>query len=339
MAGLLALCLLPAAVGVAAYHREKATRSTLQVAEQWMDQTLRATNPALAMESYTPHVLGDSKEPLRKEPFFAQLSVAQQSRLMGRPGFRRDHIPMNSVRMELVAYYYDLRHYLPYDYVVTSSSVQGRYEAAPSQYPRQMKFYADLDRYAVLDREFEPDKGQRGPRVRFYRWDGEAKQRLLEVQGPLPERDYLGHRDNLHPPQLFQFLMNVAKRAEQAGMWKLAAHYADALLETTARAPGWSEKRRGLLGRSAQAHVRAGQYEQVLDRVDAFMELGPPDPPVVAYRAQAQEGLGRLSEALQSYADCEAEARKYRGQERWVDWAREQRIRVEQQLSGSGTKP
>jgi hypothetical protein len=335
LAILVILCLVPASLGTAAYHREKSARGSMQVAREWMMEILLPRDPALAMEAYTPHVPGDRREELRREPFFARLSPEQQTRLLDRLRFRIESIPMNSMRVELVEYYYELRHYLPFDYIVTSSSVRGRYEAAPERYPQQMRFYADLDRYTQLEREFGGGDGLAGPQLRFYRFTEEGKQRLLEDRGPLPPKHYLEYRDRLHAPQFTQFVQGVAKRAEEAEMWSVAAHYVDALLDTAGRSPERRLLRLQFLERSGYDHLRAGEYALSLERLDEFLSLGPLDPRILGYRAQALERLGELEAAAQGYLDCEREAAKRPGEEAWVDWARERRTELERRLRDS----
>ncbi len=212
--------LLPAVEGALRTHRNAGKIDTLNQARAWMFDELLPDDPALAMEAYTPQVPTDRQELAREQPFFARLSASQRAKLMDRPRFRADPIPMNAVRVELIDYYYDLRQYLPYDYVVTSSSVRGRYEAEPDRFPRQIRFYADLERYGRRIRTFSPSAEHPGPEIRFYALPPEGKARLLEERGELPEDEYRRFLDRLHAPQFFSFLENQAYRAEEAGQWR-----------------------------------------------------------------------------------------------------------------------
>ncbi len=291
LAGLVVATLAPAAAGSVAYLHRAGETDTLSEARQWMMETLLPRDPALAMESYTPQIPTDHAEVLRQQPFFARLSPQQQRRLMDRPVFRADPIPMNAVRVELTEYYYDLRHFLPYDYIVTSSSVRGRYEAHPERFPRQMRFYGDLERYARLEREFRPSSGHPGPRLRFYAFDAEGKSRLLAERGELPPDAYLRFQDRLHAPQFYPFVENVALRAEEAKMWEVAARYLDILLH--ARGGGGLSRTQWLevLRRSAHAHLQAHQWQSCLERCQAFFDNGGRDERVRRYQRQARQGL------------------------------------------------
>jgi len=60
-------------------------------------------------------------------------------------------------------------------YVILSSAVYERVLAAPSHYPRLVRFYAALERRAELVKVFHPRAGERGPVIKVYRLDGSSR--------------------------------------------------------------------------------------------------------------------------------------------------------------------
>ena len=329
MAALTLAVVLPAAVGSWSYLQGAMETDTLSQARQWMIQTLLPHNPALAMETYTPQVPTDRQELLQQEPFFARLSTAQRKRLMDRPTFRADIIPMNSIRVELSDYYYDLRHFLPYDLIVTSSSVRGRYEAQPQRFPRQVEFYRELEKYARLEKTFAPSKKHPGPEIRFYDFDLKGKSRLIRKRGKLPADNYVQYLDRLHGPQFFPFVENVALRAEQARMWKVASHYLDVLLESSLNWGLSLPQRLSLFTRSARTHLFAHEFSLSTQRCEEYQKNGGSSPGILEIQGQALEGLHRDEEALGIYRQLEKQASSKSGWSHWVTWARQRRERIE----------
>jgi hypothetical protein len=326
--------LVPAAAGSWRYHQQKGQKTTLQLARDWAMEELLPQDPALAQEAYTPQLPTDPGQEFRQRPFFARLSAVQRARLLERPVFRADSIPMNSVRVELTAYYYDLRHFLPYDYIVTSSSVRGRYEADPQRFPRQVQFYQDLDDYTQLVRRFAPEGARKGPEIRFYHFSAQDKARLVADKGPFDPQDYREFLDRLHAPQFYAFASAVAQRALEAKMWGLAAGELDVLVEVSPSVNITRARRLHLIERASYAYYEAGAYALSLARSMLYLRDNPNSAQVLGYQGKAQEKLHAYADALQSYLKCEQVATRENGQEEWAAWAQTRIAELKARLNG-----
>jgi hypothetical protein len=129
---------------------------------------------------------------------------------------------------ELSDFYYDLRHYLPVDIIVTSGTVLDRYERDPERYPRQVSYYRDLDNYTELLRVVSPGATTDGPEIRVYRFTDAGRQRLVRDRGL--HLEFVG---KMKAPHLPVFIERVAAAALEKGMNSVAELYFDALRETT----------------------------------------------------------------------------------------------------------
>ncbi|MHB8080169.1 MAG: ArnT family glycosyltransferase [Candidatus Krumholzibacteriia bacterium] len=216
----------PARAGVELLRRQSGP-STLQQARQYLTQLPGADRLIYALEAYTPALPVDQRAQLAGQPILARLSPAQRARLATGPTFRVINIPMYMSVTELSDFYYDLRHYLPVDVIVTSGTVRDRYERDPARYPRQVAFYRDLDRYARLERAFTPGATTDGPELRIYRFADAGRQRLVQERGL--GLDFTG---KMKAPHLRVFLERVAAAAAGRGMDAVAELYIDALRET-----------------------------------------------------------------------------------------------------------
>ncbi len=334
MLGIGLVALVPAAWGTWRYHQQKGQLDTLQMARAWAMETLLPQDPALAMEAYTPHLPTDHSETLSRRPFFARLSPVQKTRLLERPKFRADSIPMNSVRVELSAYYYDLRHFLPYDYIVTSSSVRGRYEASPEQFPRQVAFYQDLEHYASLTKRFAPDANHKGPQIRFYRFSPEDKERLVADRGAPDPQDYREFLDRLHAPQFAEFTSAVAQRALEAKMWLLAAGELDVLVQISDSVDMSRAKWLELVEKASYAYYQGKDYLKSLARSMLYLKKDPNSAQVWGYQGKAQEKLGAWQDAFQSYQRCASAAEAAADQDQWYAWAQARITELKAKVSG-----
>ncbi|HKI84114.1 MAG TPA: hypothetical protein VKA63_07250, partial [Candidatus Krumholzibacteria bacterium] len=316
------------------YHQQKGQKTTLQLARSWAMEELLPENPALAQEAYTPQLPTDPGLQFRKRAFFERLSDVQRARLLDRPVFRADSIPMNSVRVELSAYYYDLRHFLPYDYIVTSSSVRGRYEADPQRFPRQVEFYKELENYTQMVKSFAPEGRRKGPTIRFYHFSAQDKARLVADKGPFDPQDYREFLDRLHAPQFYAFASAVAQRALEAKMWGLAAGELDVLLEVSQSVGITQERRLHLIERASYAYYEAGAYEKSLARSMLYLRDDPNSAQVLGYQGKALEKLGAFQDALKSYQQCAQVAASQSGQGEWVAWAQARIAELQARFKG-----
>jgi hypothetical protein len=145
MAGIVVLLLVMPARETASHHRLQRAPSTQELAADWLMEHMDSGGEVLATERYGPALPRDERDEIRADPAFERMASEQQERLLDRPFVRMLHIPMYSVRTELTAYYYDLRNFLAYDWLVTSGAVRNRYLRDGDRFPRQVAFYELLD--------------------------------------------------------------------------------------------------------------------------------------------------------------------------------------------------
>ncbi len=208
------------------------TPSTLQLSADWLAEHMDADAEVLVSERYGPILPRDQRELLQTDPAFARMSAQQQQRLLDRPFYHVLDIPMYSVRTELAAYYYDLRHFLGYDWMVISGSVRNRYLAEPSRFTRQTRFYELLDEIATPQWSVRPEGAIRGPAQQVYRIDDAFRLAVLEELGPLPVGDYASFASSVHRPHFIGFVHSIAAHAELRQRHREAAFWYRILTNT-----------------------------------------------------------------------------------------------------------
>src|SRR5262249_43161535 len=167
--------------------------------------------------------------------FLGRLSARQRERLRERESdhsYLVDYIPMSTIAPEQTAVYYDLRHYLRYDFILVSQAVRGRYLAEPARYPAQVRFYQDLDRYGTMVWRTGGDQGARTLEIRGYRLLPEGITALAHDRGSLRLAEIAS--TPLDPPTFVAFVNGVARAAMIKRDWSMAADYFSVLLEPPA---------------------------------------------------------------------------------------------------------
>ena len=201
--------------------------STQAAATAWLD--VRAAGASIATERYGPHLVTDPAIEFRDDPVFARLDAARRRRLTGRPYRNHLVIPMYSIRPEGTAAFYDLRHFLGYDLIVTSGAVRNRYLAEPARFPRQVAFYADLERWAPLVFTAGSGEDLRGPEIRIHRVT-DATRRQVRAAGEAPTvAGILARREGAGARDFAAFVAAVAYHAALAERWQQAVPYAAAM--------------------------------------------------------------------------------------------------------------
>jgi len=120
-------------------------------AQQWIEDNV-LPGSFILMESYGPDLVGPSLL-LQLDPRLRQAVI---EKLQGRAVFATQSLPMYQVRPERSSVFYELGLYPDADYVLTSSAVRGRYEAAPGNFGTQLDFYSELSKQFRVLREFPP---------------------------------------------------------------------------------------------------------------------------------------------------------------------------------------
>ena len=329
------LALLPTGLGAWHYHATQSRPSTLQVARDFILTTLAPSRPVLAMEAYTPQLQDEFRSELHGSPVYPLLSPAQRDRVKLDERITVDYIPIYSTRVELAAFYYDLRHYAPYTHIVTSSSVAGRYLAEPARFPEQVRFYADLDRYARLVARFGPGDGLTGPEIRIYAVDRQRMAALVQQRGELPPDIHQAYADRLHAPHFRNFVRDVARRAERAEMWSHAARYYD-MLADTADPVTERDKLLAWLERSSYTHLRAGEFERSAWAAELYLERQPESARLWGYLGQARVGQGDLEQGRQAYERCRRIAAGDPALAEWRQWADERLTELDEAAAPDG---
>jgi hypothetical protein len=72
---------------------------------------------------------------------------------------------------------------LQVDYVLASSTNWSRFSAEKARYPREVAFYEELHRRAVLVKEFRPSADRGGPIVRVYALSPRAREVAASLGG------------------------------------------------------------------------------------------------------------------------------------------------------------
>jgi tetratricopeptide (TPR) repeat protein len=279
--------------------RGQALPSTQHLAREFIQGTLAQPGLVFAMESYTPGLPIDQRAWFMRQETFARLSAEQQDTLLGERIFDVFHIPFYAINAELAAFYYDLRHFLAADVIVTSGAVRGRFEQNARSFPRQMSFYRDLERYMRLLRVFRAGDQARGPEIRLYRFTPEGRERLIRDRGMLEPGFYEPFRPTLHAPHLHAFLADVAWRAYNKKMYGLADLYYQALEETKA-----SEPDRLFQSPHVVAKLELGQIEQARQLCEDALARDPHDLQAMALMGLVHESQGEWDLATVAYRRC-----------------------------------
>lgn len=289
--------LLAPAWGAVRYHERQGTGSTAEIAATWIESHMDMAHEVLATEQYGPALPRDEREEVRADPAFARMSPGQQERLLGRPFVRILTIPMYSVRTELSAYYYDLRNYLAYDWLVTSGAVRNRYLGSAARFPRQVDFYTLLDELTAPVWSIRPEGRLRGPAIQVYRIDDSLRQAVRDRLGPREVEHFRAFGGQVHAPHFVGFIQTIAAHAEFRERWSEAAFWNEVLgqagLDPATRARGFE--------RAGQIHLRLRQYRRARDLFLALAEYPP----------RAAVALGNLGLIAEETGDVEAARRYY----------------------------
>jgi hypothetical protein len=256
VAALAIAVLAPVAVSTWKYHAEKARPSAIHMANQMF-----LDDPPLHRAHIASEVLGLSLTTARTldaipAGLIARLTPQQRKRLQSKPVFDVDFIPMYTVQPEMSAFYYDVRHYSDYDFVVISQSIRDRYLADTLKFATQAAFYHDLDRYGTLIQSYGAKEHARPPEIFIYQVSPDSSAVLRRQRGAVP----------LDPQQLaplvnsdfMVFVEGVARTAYAHSDWAMAARYYHLLWAAGPQA-GMAPAEREALGRMvAQLEARAG---------------------------------------------------------------------------------
>lgn len=222
-AGLALVTFVPAAIGVWRYHETVARPSSQTLANRFArqvaDEHATILSEVLALSLPTARTA-------RVSPVLLQaLTPTQRAKVSARRVYEIDVLPMYTIEPERSSFYYDLRHCLGHDYIVTSGSVRGRYLADSARFREQTRFYADLDHYGRLVQRFGGTSDVRGPEIRFYQIPSESAAALLRTRGVLPVDSARVDRSGVDLAEWARFSLGVGQAAMARGLDAMAERY------------------------------------------------------------------------------------------------------------------
>jgi len=230
---------VPAAFGAWRYHQTIARPSSQTLANgfarQAADRHAAILSELLALTLPTPRTA-------RVSGLLMVLTPEQRARVESRRIYDIDVMPMHTIEPERSAFYYDLRHCLGHDYVVTSSAVRGRYLADSVRFRTQNRFYADLDHYGRLVQRYGGIVGVRGPEIRFYQIPPDSAAAMVRARGELPLDSAAVAQSGVNPAEWARFSEAVGRAALARGMNAMAERYYRASYQAGAAA-GYPESR------------------------------------------------------------------------------------------------
>jgi tetratricopeptide (TPR) repeat protein len=188
----LAVLLWTPAHDLQAWHELQSTPGTQQLAASWLEEHMDVDADLLATERYGPSLPYDERELVRADPAFERMSVSQQQTLLERPFVNTLHIPMYAVRSNMAAYYYDLRNFLAYDWLVTSGAVRNRYLRDP---------------------------------------ENEFRESVRKRLGPREIEHFRRFGAEVHAPHFLGFVQTIATHAALAERWGEAAFWYEVLAQ------------------------------------------------------------------------------------------------------------
>jgi len=294
VAALLALLVLPPAWATMGQLQQKGRPSTRQLAAEWIMANADGQARPVVTERYGPALAADRSDELRRDPAFARLDPERRQALLARPFHLHQVIPMYSTRVGLAAWFYDLRRWTAYDFIVTSSAVRGRYEAEPERFPGQIEFYETLDEFTKLVHRVASTDG-RGPEILIHRLTDADRDRLRRLRGSPSPRAGL---DTAHAPHVAAWADAASRHAEAAGRWPDAVLPSRVLPLVAA-----AETRMAARQRLAVVLHHAGE---IAEAEALFMELK--DVPV--YRVTALGYLGLIAEGRGARDEARAHYRE-----------------------------
>lgn len=276
-------------------HMQRYARPSIESQAKQFILTQLDPQAVYARELGAPVLPRDPRLTWANRAVFRRLGPEQQNRLLDRPSVRSCDIPMYMVGANASDLYYDLRHYLDFDYIVLSASTRNRYTALPDLFPRQTAFYGDLERYALLVRNFEPTKATRGLGVWIYQVTPETR-RVLDDRGPLAEGFHRKFLAQVNRVDLYSFLEFAGMLAASRGNWPRAELYISALLEVTP-----ADTRQLQLLRAATYKQRVGKLAVAAALCNEYLRSQPHDAAAHYTLATIREAEGDAPAAVAAY--------------------------------------
>jgi hypothetical protein len=283
--GFLAIVLIPLAAQTLNESQRYSRPSTLQESKRFIMQELNRPGVTFAMENGGPDLPRSAETDFARRPVFRRLDEQDRKQLLNRPSTHRYEINMYTSDANGSDVYYDLRHYLNYDYIVVTGSAYHRYVGLAGQFPRQNAFYQDLERYCELVREFPESPARLGPDIWIY-GIGLNTRKILEDRGPLEPGFHNAYMSTIRPSDLHSFLGFTGDLAMRHEDWPAADLYMGTLLDLR------PEMRQELLLTVAYAKYKAGNLVEAAKLCGEYLKIHPGEQKAMALAAAIMEDSG-----------------------------------------------
>lgn len=284
---LLAVVLIPPAVQSAKQSQRYSRPSTLAQSRRFIMQELNGPEIAFALENGGPDLPRGTQADFAHRPVFARLDEANRERLLKRPSAHRFEINMYITDAHGSDLFYDLRHYLDYNYIVIAGTAYHRYVGLADEFPRQNAFYQDLERYCELVRDFPESPDRLGPDVWIYRISPRTKQ-ILQDRGRLSRGFYSAYMGTVRRNDLHSFLGFTGDLAMRREDWPNADLYLGTLLDLR------PDIRQEILLTVAYAKYQAGNFIEAAPLCAEFLKHHPGDERAIALAAAIVKDAGEL---------------------------------------------
>jgi tetratricopeptide (TPR) repeat protein len=281
--GLLALIGCPLAALSARELLRYSRPSTLQESKRFIMEELNRPDATFACEVGGPNLPRSPEADFAHRPVFRRLDAPSRERLLSRPFVHRFVMYMYMTEANRSDVYYDLRHYVNYDYIIVSGTAYHRYVGMAETYPRQNAFYQDLERYGELVRYFPESKDRIGPNVWIYRVGSRMRQ-ILEDRGRLARGFHAAYLAKVRREDLHAFLGFTGDLAARKEDWQSADLYLSTLLDLR------PEIRDELLLTVAHAKYKAGNFIEAAELCAERLRHHPGDLKAQALGAAIVKG-------------------------------------------------
>jgi len=288
--------LAPLGASDARLYRRYSRPSTTGEAKGFVMRELYRPEACFACELGGPDLPRSPTVELGGRPVLERLDPSDRERLLSRPWVYRYVINLYQTRPHGADLYYDLRHYLLFDYVIVAGSAYHRYRGLAADYPRENEFYDDLQRYCALVRHFPASPDRLGPDVWIYAVGPEAR-RILDDRGSLAPGFHEPYLTWIRPEDLQSFLSFTGVLATRREDWPTADLYLGTLVDV---AP---EARPQMLPVLAEVKYRAGDLVGAARLCAEWLRQRPDDSQALALRAailrrvSEEAGLGEAPDA------------------------------------------
>lgn len=278
----LAVVMLPLGMQSAHESLRYSRPSTLQEAKQFIMQQLNRPEVTFAVENGGPDLPRGGNADFAHRPVFRRLDAEDRKALLDRPFAHRYEINMYMTDANGSDLYYDLRHYLDYDYIVVSGTAYHRYVGLAPEFPRQNAFYKDLEQCCSLVKYFPESPDRLGPDIWIYSI-GPKTMKILADRGSLAPGFQTAFMDKIRRSDLYSFLGFTGDLATRREDWPTADLYLSTLMELR------PEIRQDLLLTLGYTKYKAGKYLEAGKLCSEYLKSHPGDQKGLALAASIME--------------------------------------------------